>query len=917
MPPSQLKRLKASLREQGITGPQQSKKQKKKNAQDERGRNEKRLQRGKALESIREQFNPFQFKTNARGPKFDVTTLKPKNDKAAKGILGRPGMAKTLGEERRRETLLVEMQRRNRVGGISDRRIGEGDPNMTPEMIMAERFALEKQRGHKKASVFDLEDDDPSGEGIISLTHGGKNLDDVQDDFDEDMSGSEMSDLEEHNRKRLKRLREQVESFEEADEEDGAPERKKSKKEVMEEVIAKSKFHKYERQAAKEDDEGLRMELDGEMASIRQLLLRNRGLGSTQKNGEVEEAKPELLAGVDREAFEKDYDIRVKQMMADKRARPTTRTMTDEQKAEKESERLRELEEKRMKRMKGEQVSESEEEEDSAENSDPGDIEVPAVQIIQDDSEVVDFGLGKGIKMRLTATELGFDDEDDFVIDDDLVASGSDVEPNDDAFDENVDEVAGSDDEDDEFTKGLLTETETKDAVFSKGQKSQESAEDGLPFTFPCPESHTELLELLEDIPLAKLPIVVQRIRALYHPKLLSDNKEKLGNFSRALVRHVAYLGTISDDDLYSSLETLIRHIHSLAKMFPIEIAKEFRSHLEEMGQQRPLALNVGDLFILTAIGIIFPTSDHFHQAVTPAMLHMGRFLGQKVPGTLAGYSTGTYLLTLCLQYQKFAKRYIPEVMNFSLNTLYSLAPEKCCERLGFFPIHEPSSGMRTKGAKKLSVRKLEASDCRAPKVLPDSAAKSLKVAIMSTNVSLLTAAAETWTGKASFYETFEPALKVLKHLSSQPCRQHLPDTLLQEIERAIAHIARTLQVATLSRRPLELHHHKPLAIKTYIPKFEDGFDPDKHYDPDRERAELAKLKAEHKKERKGAMRELRKDANFMAREQLRIKKEKDAAYDKKYKRLIAEIQGEEGEAKNEYDREKKARLRKNARDKH
>ena len=97
MPPSQLKRLKSSLKEQGIIGPQQSKKQKRKNAQDAKARNEKRLRRGEALEGIREQFNPFQFKHNPRGPKFEVTTNKPNNDK---GIKGQPGVAKALSEER-------------------------------------------------------------------------------------------------------------------------------------------------------------------------------------------------------------------------------------------------------------------------------------------------------------------------------------------------------------------------------------------------------------------------------------------------------------------------------------------------------------------------------------------------------------------------------------------------------------------------------------------------------------------------------------------------------------------------------------------------------------------------------------------------------------------------------------------------
>lgn len=923
MPASQLKRLKASLRDQGIVGPQQSKKQKKRNANDERGRNEKRLQRGIALESIREQFNPFQFKTNARGPKFAVTTDKPEKKK---GILGRPGMAKALGEERRKETLLVEMQRRNRVGGIFDRRFGEGDPSMTPEVAAAQRFAMEKQKAHKKSSMFDLEDDDEPAQGI-SLTHGGKSLTfdedgELQDDFEDDLSqdGSDMSDLEEHNRKRLKRLRDQVASHEDGDQEE--PERKKSKREIMEEVIAKSKLHKYERQAAKEDDEDLRLELDKDVASIRQLLMgknRQRELEKMRNGGTQDDSKPVTLAGVDKDAFEKDYDLAVRKMVADKRAKPTMRTKTEEQIAEEQFSRLRELEERRLRRMRGEEVSDSEEEEEIDDGKpDPKEgITKPLVEFIRSDGGDVDFGLGKGIKMRPTAAELGFDDEDDFVIEDDLVASGSDLDDleDDDAFDESDDDEAleVEDDDDDEFTKGLLTESETKDAVFSEAKKGQDDiqTEDGLPFTFPCPQTHAEFLEAINEIPLSRLPTVVQRIRALYHPKLLSENKEKLGNFARVLVQHIAYLGSGSIAGSSPVLEMLIRHVHSLAKMFPIEIATEFRSYLEELGQNRPLDLNVGDLYVLAGIGSIFPTSDHFHQVVTPAMLSMGRYLGQKTPDCLADYAIGTYLSTLALQYQKLAKRYVPEVMNFSLNTICALAPAEAPGKLGFFPVHEPASAMRVKGAKDVPVRKLAPGDFQSARAEHSSENdSSSKIALLNANISLLTAASETWAGKASFYETFAPVVVVLEHLTSKASRPHLPDGLLKEAERLSTHLSRALQVATLSRRPMELHHHRPLAIKTYIPKFENDFDPDKHYDPDQERAEMAKLKAEYKKERKGAMRELRKDANFLAREKLRLKKEKDAAYEKKYKRLVAEIQGEEGHQSKLYEKEKEARKR-------
>ncbi|KAK0731612.1 nucleolar protein 14 [Lasiosphaeris hirsuta] len=921
MPGSQLKRLKASLKDQGIIGPQKSKKERRKNAQDQNGKGDKRLQRSEALEGIREQFNPFQFKTNARGPKFEVTTNKPANDKTSKGISGRPGVAKSIGEERRRQTLLVEMQRRNKVGGIIDRRFGENDPNMTLEDKMIERFTREQQRSHKRGGMFDLEDD---VEEMAELTHAGKIIafDEemaMKDDFDgEDMSSDGESDSSHAARRKLKRFRADQADAGDAvgEEDDGQPDKKKTKQEIYSEIMAKSKLHKYERQAAKEEDGELRAELDKELPELQALLFQR---GKPQSK----EVKGAVIAGVDKAALDKDYDIRVKQLAAGKRAQPAERTKTEEEVVKEESERLKELEEKRQKRMRGGYDGSDDEEVGEDEGKPSNKIAVragrgfnPADAVDEDDED--EFGLGKGIKVRPTATELGFDDEDDFLIDDDLVASGAELELDSDDMDSEGGDEDGSDIEpnsdDDEFTKGILTEAEAKNPpIFKASSGKQGDDEDGIPYTFPCPQTHVEMLAAFEGLDITELPVAVQRIRALYHPKLDSGNKERLGNFAQALVRHVAYLGDNFEPHWFPALESLLRHIHSLAKSFPIEVSKGYRAIIQEMEQDRPLGLTVGDLVLLTGIGTTFPTSDHFHQVVTPAVLSIARFLGQKIPQNVADYATGTYLSILAIQYQQFSMRYVPELMNFCLNTLCALAHEKPREAFGLFPLHEPAAGIRIKRATQTPIRKLNCAECRSEHVTTLSAAEetSLKVAILSTTTSILKTAAETWSGAAAFYETFTPAVRVLDHLTSKANSAHLPPTLVVQIRSASAFIKELLEQARLARRPLELHHHKPLAIRTFVPKFEDSFDPTKHYDPDRERAEMAKLKAEHKRERKGAMRELRKDAHFMARENLRVKKERDTAYEKKYKRLVSEIQGQEGQAANEYEREKAKRQQK------
>ena len=97
MPPSQLKQLKASLRNSGLVGPQQSKKQKRGEAKTG-ARSKNRIQRDTALQAIREQFNPFEVKAPSKQVKFDVTTRDGGFQKAGGQV--RPGVTKSAGEER-------------------------------------------------------------------------------------------------------------------------------------------------------------------------------------------------------------------------------------------------------------------------------------------------------------------------------------------------------------------------------------------------------------------------------------------------------------------------------------------------------------------------------------------------------------------------------------------------------------------------------------------------------------------------------------------------------------------------------------------------------------------------------------------------------------------------------------------------
>ncbi len=94
MAPSQLKRLRTSLREQGITGPSKSKKQKKKAG----ATADQRAHRNATLQSIRDSFNVFEVKAQTRPQKFQSVSYRG-SGKDATSIVGRPGVTKSMGEE--------------------------------------------------------------------------------------------------------------------------------------------------------------------------------------------------------------------------------------------------------------------------------------------------------------------------------------------------------------------------------------------------------------------------------------------------------------------------------------------------------------------------------------------------------------------------------------------------------------------------------------------------------------------------------------------------------------------------------------------------------------------------------------------------------------------------------------------------
>ncbi|TKY53739.1 Nucleolar protein 14 [Spatholobus suberectus] len=310
--------------------------------------------------------NPFESIWSRR--KFEVLGQK------RKGEARRMGLARSLAIQKRNNTLLKEYHQSAKSSLFVDKRIGEKDQaldNFGKAILRSQRERQLNMKLSKKSKYHLSDGEEDDFEGIDSFGR-----DDFEDEMLPDDAAAETDE-------KLDLVQRSVQIPEGISADDGEENRHKSKKEVMEEIISKSKFYKAQKARDKEENEHLVEELDKDFTSLvhsEALLsltepnkmnalkaLVNKSISTEQSNKECISATRRMDTSVQEKPD--DYDKLVKQMGLEIRARPSDRTKTPEEIAQEEKERLEQLEEERQKRMVAAEDSSDEDNEDSEEPS--------------------------------------------------------------------------------------------------------------------------------------------------------------------------------------------------------------------------------------------------------------------------------------------------------------------------------------------------------------------------------------------------------------------------------------------------------------------------------------------------------------------------------------------------------------------
>eukprot|EP01127_Copromyxa_protea_P018986 TRINITY_DN6081_c0_g1_i2.p1 TRINITY_DN6081_c0_g1~~TRINITY_DN6081_c0_g1_i2.p1 ORF type:complete len:926 (-),score=278.93 TRINITY_DN6081_c0_g1_i2:15-2792(-) len=512
-----------------------------------------------------------------------------------RGTTQQVGKSRALAQSKRDQTLGIEHQRRNNTNRFVDRRFDGVDDSLSPEEKNLILFQREKTKQWDKESFLD-------GEDNHMLTHLGADLefnlidegaDDDEPFFDEDAPFGGMRKVDQEGRK--------------------------SKEEVMKEVIAKSKMYRDQDRVEKEENENLTEQLDTNFHLIRGLLSsRNKGK-DVIKPGDKDAILRQLAQKRAEEEEEDDFDKLSKEFATAPRAAPSDPLETDEARAFAERSRLEQLEEARIRRMNGEEDDigglEEEYEALGVEGIKAAPYKKKGKTYLYQDSKKPDW------------SSRGGDDMDDFDLDlsEDSKSSSSDSDSDSDSED------SGEDTKEKRRAARIAPEDvihPTKPPA-ELPELTSLGVTDDIPFTISLPSSYQNFVSLIDPQSPSRQAIIIKRIRACTHVSLSEKNKEKMKTFYGYLIKYISHFGKKESHNV-DTLNLMCKIVFQLSSEMPgvaAGAAKHYLGKINESYSARGQAPSASHLLLFSLLVQIWPVSDQRHVVVTPALVLMSRML--------------------------------------------------------------------------------------------------------------------------------------------------------------------------------------------------------------------------------------------------------------------------------------------------
>ncbi|KAJ6891366.1 nucleolar protein 14 isoform X2 [Populus alba x Populus x berolinensis] len=753
--------------------------------------------------------NPFETIWSRR--KFDILGKKRKGEEL------RIGLSRCRAIEKRKKTLLKEYEESGKSSVFLDKRIGEQNEQLGEFDKAIIRSQRERQLKNKKSkyNLSDGEEDDDFGIPNLGPLSG---LDDFEDEILSDDDGDDAD--ADGTRKKPAIIRQLNAHGLPQDAVDGEENKPKTKKEVMQEVILKSKFFKAQKAKDKEENEQLMEELDKSFTS----LVQSQALSSLTEPGKMNALKALVNKDIPNEHVKKD-ELPVIQ-----------KPETFKQKEQPDS--YDKLEDRKKRMLVADDSSDEE-------NNDVEKLSAQRPRSISGDDLGDSFSL-----YEEPGTTKGWDEEHGSHDDD-----GGEIEP--------ISHKKPKKTEPVEPRKG---DEKSLDGKKKKANREQHSTQPDIPHIIEAPKSFEEFCAILENCSNENVILVVDRIRKSNAIQLAAENRKKIQYF--AVLANKKPLNIELLNFLVKPLMEMSVEIPYFSAICACQRILRTRAQFCEALKNTDNSCwpSMKTLSLLRLWSMIFPCSDFRHVVMTPVILLMSEYL-MRCP-ILSGrdIAIGSFLCTMVLSITKQSQKFCPEAIMF-LRTLLMATTER-----------KPSSYQESQFYHLMELKELKpllhvhdhVNEIRPLNFLmvmdmqEDTSffsSDDFRVGVLVTMVETLQGFVDIYKELNSFPEIFLPISMLLLEVAQQ---ENMPATLQDKFKDVAELINKKANEHHMKRKPLQMQKKKPVPIKLVAPKFEENFVKGRDYDPDRERVERRKLKKLVKREAKGAARELRKDNYFL-----------------------------------------------------
>ncbi|XP_063703313.1 nucleolar protein 14 homolog [Culicoides brevitarsis] len=775
-------------------------------------------------------------------------------NKQLKNSRGNPGKARDQAFKIRQETIGQEYLTKYKKNSVVDHR--------------SDGYEM-SGRQHKKTAIYNLNDEEV-------LTHKGQTLREIErhdapdadhDDSDDERLASEYTEAAHFGG-------------------DGEPRDRKS---VIDELIAESKRRKSEKLKENEQMLEITQALDENWKNLVPLV------GKMIKTDDIKE-KPD------------EYDRTMRELIFERRGAPTNPLKSKEEEERLEQERLRKLEIEREKRMRDPNEEEKAPKHKSADDLDDGYF---AEEVTDDTDRMVAYEINARDAGIIDENEENEEEEDEKEEENPENEESEDGEEEEDESDEeeeeeedNLSDLKASDSESEDEQVQNSTQNPSKKAETPKKPQEKPKIDPSINQQ-KVPANYYAFENALKDRTPKEQGLIIAAMIRNNNIFVVHERKDKLlALFAFILQKINDLFSTATIDNVsehFQVLNQFMPHLFTLATQHPVEtsncVKEVIKEKQENYKKQQKFYPTLDTIVFFKVISVLYSTSDFRHPIVTPAVIFLSQIMTRSRIHGRRDVSLGLFLATIHLEYSQLAKRVLPAAFNFLNGIIYLCIKKRPAEQIPIVPPFRQGSCLLVPEKRletEVSSLKLTSAD-----LLSNNVDEEFKIRALATTLGLLVEYLKVQEESPGLHYFTKNALQYVEKLD----KDLFPEVIVQKIDETVETLKNFLQIKVKLLMPRDT---KPKALRQIDPKIEKVFDGSrKHKVTSKVKAEREKLLHKFKREKKGAMREIRRDNEYLRKLKLKQQIESDRIRKDKVKRIYSEAFAQQGEL-NAMERKKK-----------